>query len=79
MIIFLNKLPIPNLKHYCIFSFGLLGLVILYSQKILRDLKNDNYKSDKFDYVNSIETSGYLFTTYKAITNEPWCLWVFML
>lgn len=74
MIIFLNKLPIPNLKHYSLFSFGLLAIVLLYSQKLFYELKNNSYKNEKFDAVDSIEQNGLLFTTYKAVTHESWCI-----
>lgn len=75
MIIFLNKLPIPNLKHYSLISFGLLGIVLLYSQKLFFELKNNSYTNDKFNANESIEQNGLLYTTYKAITHETWCVW----
>lgn len=40
MIILLNRLPIPNLKHYCVLSFSLFFLVIIYAYKIFNDLNN---------------------------------------
>ena len=39
MIVFLNKLPMPNLKHYCMLSFGLLAIVLAYFQKIFYEYK----------------------------------------
>lgn len=76
MIIFLNKLPIPNLRVYSMFSTLLLSVLLFYSQKIYYDLKNNVYKSEKFDPIESIEKDGYFKATYLAITNEPWCVWV---
>ena len=40
MINLLNKLPIPNLRHYCLFSFSLLSLVALYAYKVHYELRN---------------------------------------
>jgi hypothetical protein len=76
MIIFLNKLPIPNLRVYSMFSTILLSVLLFYSQKIYNDLQSNVYKSEKFDPVESIEKDGYFVTTYLAIANEPWCVWV---
>lgn len=101
MIIFLNKLPIPNLKHYCLFSFTLLVIVIIYANKLLHDIKNNTFNSNVNRIVNEtidsnainnadassysnlnsnysvyMEKYGYFYTAYKAVTNEPWCIWV---
>lgn len=77
MIILLNKLPVPNLKHYCLVSFSLLAFVLIYAQKLLHDIKNSTYKNDKFEeYTEYLEQNGNLMTTYRAVIIEPWCLWV---
>ncbi len=76
MIIFLNRLPVPNLKHYCIVSLSCFVFVTLYAQKIFHDLAVNTYSSEKFD-AEFIAQNGYFYTTYKTIINEPWCVWVF--
>jgi hypothetical protein len=75
MIILLNKLPIPNLKHYCAFSLALFVVVLVYAQKILRDISKNEYTSEKYDK-EYIKANGSFYTTYKVIVNEPWCIWV---
>ena len=75
MIRILNRLPVPNLKHYSLLSFGLFLIVAIYSQKILHDLANDKYPNDTYNF-EYIVTNGYFYTTYKMIVNEPWCIWV---
>ena len=52
MIIFLNRLPIPNLKHYCLLSFSLFLLVLLYAYKILNDLNNINNNNNNSTTIN---------------------------
>lgn len=74
MITFLNRLPIPNLKHYCILSFGFLVFISIYAQKIFHDLVNDNY--DKNFDTESLAVNGYFLTVCKIILDEPWCIWV---
>lgn len=44
---FLNKLPIPNLKHYCLFSFSLLTLVLIYSLKLFNDIRLNHENQQK--------------------------------
>lgn len=41
MINILTKLPIPSLRHYCLFSFSLLSLVALYAYKVMYDFRNE--------------------------------------
>ncbi len=53
MIIFLNRLPIPNLKHYCLLSFSLFLLVLLYAYKILNDLNNINNNNNNNSTTNN--------------------------
>jgi hypothetical protein len=77
MIIFINKLPIPSLKQYCFVSFTLIGIVIIYANKVLHDIKSDTFKSEAFeDHTSYFEENGYLLTAYRAICTEPWCIWV---
>lgn len=89
MIILLNRLPIPNLKHYCVLSFSLFFLVIIYAYKIFNDLNNqintlastnhdtsepNDASSDPFD--EDVQRNGTLKIIYRTVTNEPWCIWV---
>ena len=43
MIIFLNRLPIPNLRHYCMLSLFLFLLVVLYANKVLHDIAYNRF------------------------------------
>ena len=74
MIIFLNRVPIPTLKHYCLFSLTLFLIVFIYAQKVLHDTSNDKFANEKFDaaYVNE---NGLLAATLQTVTHEPWCIW----
>lgn len=77
MIIFINKLPIPSLKQYCGVSFALLAVLIIYANKLLHDINTNDYKNDRFDdYTEYMSENGYWWTAYKAISIEPWCIWV---
>lgn len=105
MINLLNKLPIPNLRHYCLFSFSLLSLVALYAYKVMYDLRNNvldpvdeaqisssssgsadepdaqststsSLESSSTLLVNDNSTVSLLASTYRAVANEPWCVWV---
>ena len=75
MIIFLNRIPIPNLRHYCLVSLSLFAVVFLYAQKVLHDLSNSKFSNEKYDAAY-VEENGYFYTTFKTITSEPWCIWV---
>lgn len=75
MIIFLNRIPIPNLRHYCLVSLSLFAIVFLYAQKVLHDLTNAKFANEKYDAAY-VEENGYFYTTFKMITSEPWCIWV---
>lgn len=86
-LILLNRLPVPNLRQYCTLSLVLLSTVILYAQKLLFNIANnefiinnndvdDNNQNQTFLNSTFIQENGYVYTIYKAITNEPWCLWV---
>lgn len=74
MIIFLNRLPIPNLKQYCIVSVSFLALVTIYAQKLFHDLINENF-AENFDR-KTLDENGYVLTIFNAIIDEPWCIWV---
>lgn len=74
MIIFLNRLPVPNLKQYCLLSFSFLILITIYAQKIFHDLVYEKY-DENFD-PKILEINGYFITVCKIILDEPWCIWV---
>jgi hypothetical protein len=74
-LILLNRLPIPNLAHYCWLSCTLFLIVILHAQRVLYNITNDTYVSDQLNSTY-IQQNGYVYTVYKAIMNEPWCIWV---
>ena len=74
-LILLNRLPIPNLRHYCWLSCTLFLVVILHAQRVLYNISNDTYASELFNSTY-IQQNGYVYTISKAIVNEPWCLWV---
>lgn len=81
MIIFLNRVPTPNLKQYCYFSVGSLLLIVLYAQKIFRDLLNKDIgdlSSDGDEYFeeHDVEKIGYVAAISRTILSEPWCIWV---
>lgn len=74
-LILLNRLPIPNLKHYCTLSISLFLIVILYGQKVLFSIKNDDYYNEQFNSTY-LQANGYVYTFTTALANEPWCIWV---
>ena len=77
MIIFINRLPIPSLKQYCVASFALIGIVVIYANKLLHDMKNNEYTNEKFEnHVEYLEEHGYFLTACRTISREPWCIWV---
>lgn len=109
MINILNKLPIPSLRHYCLFSFSLLSLVALYAYKVMYDLRNDEQQQQQQqapptsqdegvnsnartivdltssssssvgsldELSSSLSKASIIASTYNAVVNEPWCVWV---
>jgi autocrine motility factor receptor len=42
MILLINRLPIPSLKQYCLASFTLLSIVVIYGNKLLHEITTDN-------------------------------------
>lgn len=90
MINILTKLPIPSLRHYCLFSFSLLSLVALYAYKVMYDFRNKD-EPQQDEEVNSntrisiditpstldeASKASMVWSTYHAVVNEPWCVWV---
>ena len=73
-LILLNRLPIPNLRHYCWVSLTLFLMVVLHAQRVLYNITNDTYFSEQFNSTY-IQTNGYVYTVSKAVINEPWCIW----
>jgi hypothetical protein len=65
---FLNKLPIPNLKHYCLFSFSLLTLVLIYSLKLFNDIRL-NHENQQKNEKKSDENLVELLTN--SFNNQP--------
>ncbi|RNA42947.1 E3 ubiquitin- ligase AMFR-like [Brachionus plicatilis] len=86
MIIFLKKLPIPNLKHYCLFSLSLLCIVFIYVNKLIHDIRSKednedeghlkNEKLEEKDFVKNKSKLSFYELGYNEIMNEPWCVWV---
>ncbi len=82
MIIFLNRVPTPNLRQYCYFSLGSLFFIVIYAQKIFRDLLNEegdleSWKPMEADNHGTLYmVHGYISATSRIILNEPWCIWV---
>lgn len=90
MIIFLNRVPTPNLRQYCYFSLGSLFLIVIYAQKIFRDLLNEEGNLESSDLEATMEWNGmeadnhgtfykahgYISAISRIILNEPWCIWV---
>ncbi|CAF0766096.1 unnamed protein product [Brachionus calyciflorus] len=79
MLIFLKKLPIPNLKHYCLFSLSLLFIVIIYTNKLIHDIRNERNDTNKVNQNKTnvpFESENLFELAYNEIMNEPWCVWV---
>lgn len=85
MIIFLKKIPIPNLKHYCLFSICLLFIVFIYVNKLIHDIrsKESNYekrhlKNENESLSENSSNLNFYELAYNEIMNEPWCVWVIL-
>ena len=82
---FLKKLPIPNLRHYCLFSLTMLFIVFIYVNKLIHDIRNKelnideqliNENSDQKSFNKNRSSLSFYELAYNEIMNEPWCVWV---
>lgn len=86
MIVLLKKIPIPNLKHYCLFSISLLFIVFIYANKLIHDIRSKEVNNKDKQLINEISDQKSIFKNrsflsiyelaYDEIMNEPWCVWV---